>query len=219
MARRKPHEIEQRVLAAQRERREKRHHVKKFPTEQLSAGRLLELVGDLHWYAIRVAPQKEFAAQEILSRKGIATYCPSDRRWRKVSRYVREKELRDYPLVPGYVFVGFVPDVPLWFDLFSIPIILGCVGINGEPRQIGSKPMTKMLRKFRNGLTRPDEEKFMETYKEFKTGQKVRVVKGPFEGVEVPVVDIVGRHARVLIELFGIQKEIEIPANILEPAA
>ncbi|GHE70097.1 hypothetical protein GCM10019059_32390 [Camelimonas fluminis] len=212
-------QTEKRVAEAQQARRNARHHVVRYPTAQPTANRLLESVKGLQWYALRVAPQKEFAAQEILSRKGVTTYCPSDRRWRRPNRYVRAKELRDFPLVPGYVFAGFPPGTPLWFDLFSINIIVGCVGINGEPRQVRGDAMERMISKFRNGLTRPDAEQFMQTHAEFEVGQTVVISTGPFDGMEVPVVGIVGPNAKVLIQLFNSTMEVEFPANILRPAA
>lgn len=211
-------QLDNRVVNAQRARREARHHIVRYPTAQPPVTRLLESVNALQWYALRVSPQKEFAAQEILTRKGITTYCPSDRRWRKVSRYVRAKELRDFPLVPGYIFAGFRPGTQLWFDLFSINIIIGCVGINGEPRRIPGEAMSRMIRIYRNGLTRPDEEHPMPAH-EFSVGQSVRVVNGPFEGMQVPVVSVSGANARVLMDMFNSTFEVEMPAYILEPAA
>ncbi|MFG1461761.1 transcription termination/antitermination NusG family protein [Xanthobacter sp. DSM 24535] len=207
------------VKAAQRERREKRRRVLRFPTEQPTARRLLELVEGLEWYALRVAPQKEFAVQEILLRKGVTTYCPSDRRWRKVSRYVREKELQSFPLVPGYVFAGFPPGAGRWFELFAIPIVLGCVGIDGVPARIRATAMERMIKVYRNGLSRPDGEKFMRTHAEFKTGDRVRIAEGPFTDHVVPVIEIHGKMARILMDLFGVMREMDIPSEILEPAA
>ncbi|MEP9376186.1 transcription termination/antitermination NusG family protein [Aquabacter sp. CN5-332] len=212
-------QIELAVKAAQESRRAKRRRVVRFPTEQPTAETLMQMVKGLQWYALRVATQKEFAAQEILLRKGVTTYCPSDRRWRKVSRYVREKELKDFPLVPGYVFAGFPLHRAAWFEVFSVPIILGCIGVDGVPKRIKADAMERMIGCYRNGFTRPAEEKFMVSNHEFKVGQIVRVAKGPFEGHEVPVVELKGKHARVLLELFGIEHQIKIEAEILEPAA
>jgi len=212
-------QIELAVKCAQEARRAKRRRPVLYPTQQMTAERLMDVVTALEWFALRVAPQKEFAVQEILSRKGVTTYCPADRRWRKVSRFVKEKELRSFPLVPGYVFAGFPPCPARWFEIFAVPIILGCIGVGGSPKSINPAAMERMIGRYKNGFTRPTEEKFMASNSEFKVGQVVRIADGPFEGHKVPVVEISGKNARVLIELFGLQQEVEISAFVLEPAA
>jgi len=212
-------EIEERVRKAQRERREKRRRVVRYPTKLATIEHILQVVGDLDWYAVLVSPQKEFAFQEIMARTGIITYCPTDVRWRRVSRYVKEKERISFPLVPGYVFVGIAPSGGPWHQIFRTNLVRGVIGLDGEPFPIPRKAMERMVRRYRNGFVRPDEEKFMRTYKEFKVGDTVRVMDGPLRSFEVPVVEISGPNAKVMFELFGAKHVIEIHAEMLEPAA
>lgn len=202
-----------------RARPRERGVITRCPTKPVRAELLLEFAGDLEWYVIRVAPQKEFVVQELLARKGVVTYCPSDSRWRRKNRFQKQKSLIPYPLMPSYVFAGFIPGVPAWFDLFSIGPVLGCVGFNGRPARVNPGRMSKLISQHRNGLVRPDEEQFMKTWREFKTGDLVRISQGPFEGCVVPVVDVKGPHAKILIEMFGMSTVAPIDAWKLEPAA
>ncbi|GLI23472.1 transcription antitermination factor NusG [Xanthobacter flavus] len=202
-----------------RARPRERGTIVRCPTKPVRAELLLEFAGDLEWYVIRVAPQKEFVVQELLSRKGIVTYCPSDSRWRRKTRFQKAKQLIPYPLMPSYVFAGFVPGVPAWLDLFSIGPVLGCVGVHGEPRRVRPEGMKKLIGSYRNGLVRPDEEQFMKTWREYKRGDLVRISQGPFEGIVVPVVEVKGPNAKILLQMFGSEREEAIETWKLEPAA
>ncbi len=164
-----------------REAKSRRPRIESRPTRPMDSGRLLELVEDLDWYALRVAPQKEFVVQEILTRKGVATYCPSDKRWRRQNRYTKNKDLKSFPLMPSYVFAGFIPGIPSLYDLRKVDAILGCIGFNGEPKRIPKVGIRSMIGRYKNGLQRPTDERFMQTYKEFKAGDLVRIAHGPFE--------------------------------------
>src|SRR5687768_12092164 len=77
----------------------------------------LEKAAALSWYALLVPPQKEFVAQQILHDRGLSTFVPVERKWRRRNKFAKVKELIEYALAPRYVFVGFRPDETLWFDL------------------------------------------------------------------------------------------------------
>lgn len=198
------------------ERAEKRIRRRETPIK--SHHELILIVESLHWYALRTPAQKEFIAQEILTQKGLVTYCPTDKRWRKRNRYTKTKQLIPYSMIPRTVFVGFKPGVPLWFDLFQLPCVSSVVGISGEPKRLDTKGMSNLISKWANGIQRPKEEQHMETGKEFKAGDMVRISEGPFDGMTVPVHEIKGREARIFLELFGARHEVTISTAILEAA-
>jgi transcription antitermination factor NusG len=179
---------------------------------------LLDKIERLHWYALRTPAQKEFIAQEILTQKGLVTYCPTDKRWRRRNRFQKQKQLIGYAVIPRTVFVGFEPGIPLWFDIFALPAISSVVAINGKPMRLDSEGMRRLVSVLENGIQRPNEEKHMQTGKEFKAGDLVRVVDGPFGGIVVPVHEIRGREARVFLDLFGGNHEVSILTEYLEAA-
>jgi len=178
-------------------------------------GRLPSLVQELTWYALCVPPQKEFAAQEILTRRGIASFCPFESVWRQKSRYTREKELRHYPVMPRYVFAGFEAE-PSWFHIFSIPLIRAVVGFNNEPAKIHD--MGKFIGRFRNGLKRAEQEKFMRTHREYQAGDLVTIVEGALSGRSVVVENIARGHAFFRMEMFGAEMVLNLPIGSLEAA-
>lgn len=186
-------------------------------------GRQAELAKDMDWYALLVPPQKEFVAQEILKRQGYLTFVPFEKKWRFRSRYSQGKELRDYPMMPRYVFAAFRPVdddgralIPRWFDIFNLQIIKGVVGLHGVPKRINGIPA--LIRTYRNGLRRPDEEKFMRTHKEYAEGD-LAIIKDPrFIDRIVTVDKIEDGRAWFKIELFNEQIELSLPADRLEAA-
>jgi transcription antitermination factor NusG len=164
---------------------------------------ILDVAAGLHWYALLVAPQKEFVAQKILRRYGLRTFVPVRREWRRVNKFTADKLLRAFPLAPRYVFAGFKPGVPLWFDLFALPVVSGAVCICDRPMRLPTGEVVKMIRKLGGGLNAAEAARFMRTHHEFAVGDTVEVTAGPFEGMRVPVVSISGPRARVLLSLFG----------------
>lgn len=172
-----------------------------------------------YWYALRVPPQKEFIAQTILRRRGLATFLPVERVWRRKNKFVREKVLRSYPLMPRHVFTGFPKKVPMWFDVFSLPAVQGVVGISGTPMLLDEGEMARVMHLYQNAIDAPKEQKWMATHHEFSQGGKAQVIGGPFDGLTVPVVSIGGAHAKVLVDLFNGQTVTEIPLQNLVAAA
>lgn len=180
---------------------------------------------ELIWYALQVPPQKEFVAQTILNKKGIDSYVPARKEWRRRNKYTKTKELRAFPVAPRYVFAGFPRRIPLWFDIFNLPVINGVVGLNGEPLIIPYKHTAKqpglrgIMDKWPNGIVAPKEQKYMHTHGEFKVGDTAEVLDGPFEGQRVPVVEIKGGDAMVHMLLFGTVQEVKIALENLVKAA
>lgn len=183
--------------------------------KNLKHGRLPDLVENLDWYALLVPPQKEFAAQDVLKRLGIVSFCPFESLWRHKNKYSKEKELRHFPIMPRYVFAGF-SDAPPWYSLFQLPIIASVVGLSGNPATIHGMP--DLIRRFRNGLKRPDHEKHMRTHREYAAGDLAVIVDSAMSGRVVHVTSIENGHAFFTLEMFGAQMTLSLPTEKLEAA-
>lgn len=180
---------------------------------------LLADASDLIWYALLSPPGKEFVAQKILRRYGLRTFIPVRREWRRKNKFVKTKDLFTYAAVPRYVMAGFPSGVPLWFDLFNLPVVSGVVGRRGEPMRLPAKAVANLIYRTGGGLNAPAVQKFMRTHHEFSVGQTVEVIDGPFEGRKVPVVELRGHRAAVLFEMFGAEMEVELSTDVLQAAA
>jgi transcription antitermination factor NusG len=57
----------------------------------------------LRWHVVATAPRAERRVFNWLTEKGAVVYAPVRVRW---AHYVREKKAVEWPLFPGYVFIG-----------------------------------------------------------------------------------------------------------------
>ena len=165
------------------------------------------------WFALMTIPQKEIAAQMILERRGYRCFLPTED---KVIRIRREKKRRvvTYPMMRGYIFAGFDSGVP-WLDLARLNVIRGVVGFDGRPAPISDEAM-RGLEKL-SGARIPHKNS-VNTHKALRAGDMAEITTGQFFGVIVPVSSIKGEKAKVLLQLFGGVKEVEIRIGDLAAA-
>ncbi len=154
-----------------------------------------------HWYACYTRARHEKQVEGLLAQKGLESYLPTVpqlRQWKD------RKKLVAWPLFPSYVFARFtLRDV---HDVLVVPGVSTIVRTDGRPTPI------------------PDEElgnvrRFVEVVAEtgvvpevrplIQEGDWVRIVDGPFLGVEGRVVERRGRR-RVLVGLGAIGQGIEV---------
>lgn len=192
--------------------------------------------GETQWYAIRVRPQQRqilrgkyatdpanapFMVEHWLRLRGFDTFVPRKTVFRfvnKVGRQKREKVERAYPAFPGWMFVRLDLETQ-WRDLIDCPGVSGIAGEAGVPRPVNEAALRQLAKKLGDGLlTAPERERYMRTFKEYAPGQVVKIADGSLADLEVKVVKIEGRIAKVLLPLFGKESVVEIDAMLLEAA-
>lgn len=99
---------------------------------------------DPQWYALRVAPQKEYVVAYLLRKQGLATFTPTEIRTHKRSSYSKGKAEFAVPVIAGCVFVGF-PAAPAWYTVLQNDLIWGPIGMDGRPWRLD---FPKLLRFF-----------------------------------------------------------------------
>ncbi len=204
--------------------------------------------GLIDWYAVRVKPphnsgrrtvvpdtgcetcrngkrritgsgRREFVIETLLRNRGFHVFLPTKTVYRRKSRYTRDKHLVAYPLLVGWVFVGWPKGEYRWHDLFASHLVAAVAGIDGRPCPLPQDVMDGLFKRWGGPKTRaPGRERFMRTHFEFRIGDRARIVEGPLNGMEVRVVDLSGPGARVVLELLGGERVIEIDAMALEVA-
>lgn len=83
------------------------------------------------WFALKVAPGREFVAERILRDDGFDVFVPL----KHIPRKLRDnrKAILARPRLNGYVFIGFDRfDIP-WLDVRRFRMILGVISDNGQP--------------------------------------------------------------------------------------
>lgn len=110
-------------------------------------------------------------------------------------------------IFPGYILVEMVMTDEAWFVVRNTPGVTGFIGSSGK----GAKPTPLQPFEVENilhsmGMARVD------TNKELKEGDKVKIIEGPFVGMNgtVESIDAENNICNVLVDLFGQETSVEV---------
>ena len=159
------------------------------------------------WYVLRVSYGRAEKANEILTAKGIETYLPLHTVYKEVDGKRKKQRV---PLLPNFLFVhtslsiiGLLlkssPDfrfISFYYDHFNMK----SDGKN-PPLVVPANSMENFIK-----LTSIDDEHILlidEINGTYKQGDYVRIIDGPFKGIEGRVTKITGQK-RVIVELPGL---------------
>ena len=163
--------------------------------------------GKVQWYVLRVSYGRAAKANEILKAKGIETHLPLQTIYKEVDgRRVKQR----VPMLPNFLFVhttlpllqsllkssSYSPLISFYYDHFTI-------SENGKnpPLIVPKESMDNFIK-----LTSIDDEHILlidEVNGTYKQGDYVRIIDGPFKGIEGRVTKITGQK-RVIVELPGL---------------
>lgn len=179
-----------------------RAHLERTPPEQLYA--------EPHWFACYTRARHEKQVESLLRQRGFESYLPlipTVRQWKD------RRKLVEFPLFPSYVFGRFT--LKELHGVLTTPGISTVVRANGYPTPIPEIDIANVQR-FAQGIAESGSQ--FEQRPFLTEGQWVKILEGPFEGVEGIVVEQRGRK-RVLVGVEAIRQglEIDIDARLLKP--
>lgn len=164
----------------------------------------------MDWFVLRVHPNKERSVQDTLLMKKEKlrnmkdlgrVLVPTDKK-----RVLTPKGMKitETLLYPGYVFVEMVLDeskrIPqtTFFIIKETPGVNDFVGVDGKPLAMTSTEVDEML----YHSQRPETLETIQS--EFNDGDYVKIIKGPFEGYEGKIDEIMPEKGkiRVVISVF-----------------
>ncbi|HEX6558510.1 MAG TPA: UpxY family transcription antiterminator [Longimicrobiales bacterium] len=163
-----------------------------------------------HWYACYTRARHEKQVEHLLRQRGYESYLPlvpQLRQWKD------RKKLVEFPLFPSYVFGRFT--LKELHGILTTPGISTIVRANGYPTPIPERDILNVQR-FAQAISQTGIETAQRPF--LVEGQWVKVMEGPFEGVEGVVIEQRGRK-RVLVgvEAIGQGLEIDIDTRLLKP--
>ncbi|GHV55641.1 transcriptional regulator [Bacteroidia bacterium] len=163
------------------------------------------------WYAARVKYQTEKYIKKWLEERGIEHFIP----FRTVIvEYNGKKKKQERPLIPCIVFVNTT-----YQSALSLPVESGFSMTyirNNDTRKIQVVP-DKQMQDCMFLLNMIDTPVLRISNVNLKRGDRVRVIRGPFMGVEGELVRVKG-HKRVIVRLEGLFSLVTtyIPGEFLE---
>jgi transcription antitermination factor NusG len=158
------------------------------------------------WFAIYTRHQHEKMVAQILSAKGLQVFLPlynSTRRWKD-----RTVQLT-LPLFPGYLFLRGMEERRL--QVVTTPGIVSILTVSGEPAVIPESEI-EAVRKAIEWGNRVEPHPFL------RSGDRVRVIAGPLQGVEgilvrkknlcrlVLSVELLERSAAVEVDVASVER-------------
>ena len=159
-----------------------------------------------YWYVVYVRSRHEKKVHRLFEEKGVESSLPLIKTTRKWSDRKKKVEI---PLFRGYVFVR----IDIGTDKLNILKTDGVVkfiGIHIKPSRIPDEQIRWIHMMVEKSDTVQNE-------KEIPVGQKVRVIAGPFKGVE-GVAMRAGNQSRLVIVIESIMNavSVEISPNYLQ---
>ena len=159
------------------------------------------------WYVLRVSYGRAEKAHEILKTKGIETHLPLHTIYKEVNGKLKKQRV---PMLPNFLFVHTTLStlktilksitnktlITFYYDHFSTT-----EDGKNPPLVVPNSAMDNFIK-----LTSIDDENIIlidHVNGKFKKGDQVRIVEGPFKGIEGRVTKITGQK-RVIVELPGL---------------
>lgn len=152
--------------------------------------------------------EQVFAQHLILNRLGFEVYMPARYEWRIVNRFTREKQQVPLQRLPGWAFIGF-DDAPRWHVLKDSGAVSFFATLDGRPVLLSDGDMMRIKQRF-GDVTKPEVEKFMQSHAEFAVGDMVALPGGPFDGITFEVREIRGELTRVVGDILGAERDIDV---------
>lgn len=157
----------------------------------------------LEWRVLHTRPRQEKAVAQMLHAAGVRHYLPTIR---QVRRYGHRTRITHRPMFPSYLFLHGTRE-SAWFAT-STHRVARVITVADQGYLINE---LEQIRLAQVGLAHLDP------YPYLKEGRRVRVLSGPFKGVE-GLVDIRNRQDRLILKVdaLGRAVSLEIDACLLE---
>ncbi len=172
------------------------------------------------WYIVQTYSGQENSVKDALERriksmnfedKIFQVLCPEEEY--EETRKDGKKVIKTRKIFAGYLFVEFEVDGEVddraWFMVRNTPGVTGFLGSSGK----GTKP--NPVRKDEMDAILMKVGKIQKPTIEFKVGDKVEIINGPFRGqiCEVSSINEANQTVTVLTEMFGRLTPNELAAN------
>jgi transcriptional antiterminator NusG len=105
---------------------------------------------------------------------------------------------------PGYILVQMIMDEDSWYVVRNTPGVTGFVGMGNKPTPLRPEEVGQIMRRM--------EADAPVVKVAYKTGQKVRIIDGPFNDVVgiVEEIDMDRTKVRVMVNFFGRETPVEL---------
>jgi len=154
----------------------------------------------MNWYAVHTCAHQEKHVAERFERRDIEFCLPL---YHTIRRRSDRRVALSLPLFPGYLFVHIALASRL--QVLEVPHVVRLVGSHKHPSALPKKEID-LLRRGLSGQVHAEPCRYL------TAGCRVRVVNGPFEGVQGILVSR-GRNPRVIIAIEVIMRSFVVEVS------
>lgn len=157
------------------------------------------------WFVVQHKPSQGDRALLNLTNQGVSCFYPKV----QVQHCRQGKVLwRPEPLFPGYIFIELAEDDVAWSKIRSTRGVQKIIGFSGRPAEVSREVIAQV----RETLG------FLGDQPKIKPGQKVRVIEGPFTGLDAVFQAFDGEHrAMVLVSFMQKMCSVALPLSAVKP--
>jgi len=149
------------------------------------------------WYAVYTRSRHEKQVHAQLQGRSIQSFLPL---YETIHRWKDRKMRVQLPLFPGYVFVRIMLDRQL--EVLQVPGVARIVGFNGRPVALNEEEIIALQEGLSHGTCATP-------HPYLRTGQRVKLKRGPFQGLEGILLRKRG-ELRVVISIEMLQRSVAV---------
>ena len=163
-----------------------------------------------HWYVVHCYSGYENKVRHAIEQR-IETMDMEDRIFDVIVPTEEEIEIKDGKrrtverrVFPGYILVQMIMDEDSWYVVRNTPGVTGFVGMGNKPTPLTEPEVAQIMKRM--------EAEAPVVKVTFKSGQKVRIIDGPFNDIVgiVSEIDMERAKVRVLVSFFGRETPVEL---------
>ncbi len=177
----------------------------------VSASKDLKKRGERHWYAVHTYSGYEDAVARYL-RQRVDSLEMHDKifnvlvpKEKKVKIKNGKRKTIEEKIYPGYVLVDMIMGEDSWYIVRNTPRVTGFVGADStEPTPLSKEEIEALM-----GRMKGEETKFKV---EFRVGETLKIIDGPFKDYEGKVAAIDEEHGKIkiMVPIFGRETAVEL---------
>ena len=159
------------------------------------------------WFILQFKPNAHHKAEMNLNRQGFETFLPlSDFILQQNSRFTKTTK----PLFPGYMFITFDNKDMSWVKINNTYGVSRLITFNSTLKAVPTSFISNLM-------NRCDSSGKLQVNKQFKKGDQVKILNGPFINF-IAKVESYGTDQRIwiLMDLMGRKSKIQTPSDALK---
>ncbi len=162
------------------------------------------------WYVVHCYSGYEYKVRHAIEQR-IETMGMRDKIFDVLVPTEEEIEVKDGKrrtvekrVFPGYILVRMKMDEDSWYVVRNTPGVTGFVGMGNDPTPLAPEEVKQIVERMSQNTVRYSVN--------FKVGQKVRIIDGPFNDFtgEVAAIDMDKQKVRVMVSFFGRETPVEV---------